>query len=98
MIKTYKYKLNPNNSQLKIFEEWINTCRLIYNLTLEQKDYAYSSKKYNVSKYESYNQLPELKNEFAFIKNVYVVDGLRPVTVALLVADEVLSVPSKYMS
>lgn len=71
MIKTYKYKLNPNNSQLKIFEEWINTCRLIYNLTLEQKDYAYSSKKYNVSKYESYNQLPELKNEFTFIKNVY---------------------------
>lgn len=71
MIKTYKYKLNPNNSQMKTFEEWINTCRLIYNISLEQKDYAYSSRRYNVSKYESYNQLPDLKNEFTFIKNVH---------------------------
>jgi hypothetical protein len=30
----------------------------------------------------------------AFIKNVYVVDGLRPVTVVLFEAEDVLSVPS----
>ncbi len=33
--------------------------------------YAYQSKNHNVSKYESYNQLPELKKEFTFFKNVY---------------------------
>lgn len=71
MIKTYKYKLRPNKTQEKIFYEWLDTCRLVYNLTIEQKKYAWDTRHRNVSKYESYNQLPELKSEFTWIKNVH---------------------------
>lgn len=71
MIKTYKFKLRPNKTQENTFHEWLDICRLIYNLTLEQKNYAFKSRNYSVSKYESYNQLPDLKNEFTFIKSVH---------------------------
>lgn len=71
MIKTFKYKLKPNSTQKQTFDEWINTCRALYNLALEQKIYAYQSRNQNVSKYDSYNQLPELKKEFTFFKNVH---------------------------
>lgn len=71
MIISYKYKLKPNKTQSSMMEDWLNVCRLVYNLTLEQKDYAYKTHQRNVSKYESYNQLPELKSEFTFIKSVH---------------------------
>ena len=71
MIKSFKFKLRPNKTQENTFNEWLDTCRLIYNLTIEQKKYAWDTHQVNISKYESYNQLPELKSEFTWIKNVY---------------------------
>ena len=71
MIKSFKFKLRPNKTQENIFYEWLDTCRLIYNLTIEQKKYAWDTHQVSISKYESYNQLPELKSEFTWIKNVH---------------------------
>lgn len=71
MIKSFKFKLRPNKTQEKIFSEWLDTCRLVYNLTIEQKKYAWDTRQVNISKYEAYNQLPELKTEFKWIGNVH---------------------------
>lgn len=71
MIKSFKFKLRPNKTQEKIFLGWLDTCRLVYNLTIEQKKYAWDTRQVNISKYESYNQLPELKSEFTWIRNVH---------------------------
>lgn len=36
---TYTYKLKPSSSQIAIFEEWLEICRLVYNFALrERKD------------------------------------------------------------
>ena len=54
MIKSFKFKLRPNKTQENIFYEWLDTCRLIYNLTIEQKKYAWDTHQVSISKYESY--------------------------------------------
>jgi putative transposase len=69
--KTYKFKLKPTKTQERVFEEWLNVCRVVYNLCLEQKQVAYKQYGVKVTKFESYNQLPELKNHFSWVKTVY---------------------------
>ena len=68
--KTYKYKLKTNSTQEKKLISWINTCRAVYNVALENKIYVYSSRKISLTKYDLINQLPELKKEFDWIKDV----------------------------
>lgn len=70
MIRTYKYKLYNNKSYQRKFTQWIGTCRCIYNLAKECKEYAYKQNKVTLGKYDLINQLPELKEEFPWIKNV----------------------------
>lgn len=70
ITKTYKYKLKTNSFQSEKLNAWIHTCRTVYNLALETKIYAYSSKKISLTKFDLNNQLPELKQEFDWIKDV----------------------------
>lgn len=70
-MKTYKYKLKPTRKQEETFESWINTCRSLYNLSLEQKITAYEMRRVTVSKFDQYNQLPELKKDFPWFSEVY---------------------------
>lgn len=69
--KTYKFKLKPTKKQEVIFSRWLDNCRLVYNLCLEQKQTAYKEYGVQVTKYESYNQLPALKNEFNWLKETH---------------------------
>ena len=71
LIKTYKYKLKPSNKQEKEMVSWINSCRFIYNVALEERNTAYTELKHSVSKYDQYNQLPFIKKDFPFISKVY---------------------------
>lgn len=71
LIKTYKYKLKPTKDQELVFESWINTCRYIYNVALQERITAYQMRKKSVSKYDQYNQLPEIKKSFPFVADVY---------------------------
>jgi len=70
IIKSYKYKLKTNNTQYEILNNWINTCRAVYNLSLETKIEAYKTRQVSLSKYDLMKQLPELRNEFEWIKDV----------------------------
>lgn len=61
MLKAYKYRLYPTEQQSKTFDQWISTCRFVYNLALETKRTAWESAKVNLSGYDLVKQLKELK-------------------------------------
>jgi putative transposase len=60
IVKTYKYKLKLTKEQSNQIEQWIGTCRYVYNLALDTKIQSYQ-KGVNVSKYDLMKQLTDLK-------------------------------------
>lgn len=70
-MKTYKFKLKPNKTQEKTFEKWVDTTRYLYNLALEERIIAYQSVKKSISKFDQYNQLPDIKQHFPWVADVY---------------------------
>lgn len=70
-MKTYKFKLKPTRKQEQTFESWLSTCRALFNLSLQQKITAYEMRRITVSKFDQYNQLPELKKDFPWFGEVY---------------------------
>lgn len=68
-FRTYKRKLILTKAQSNRIASWIGACRVIYNLGMEIKIAAYKTGK-SVSSYDLMKQLPELKEEFDWIKDV----------------------------
>src|SRR5690606_35574011 len=67
-LKAYKYRIFPSEEQKDQLQRYFGVVRLVYNLGLETKTVAYASNKKSISKYDLIKQLPELKEEFDFIK------------------------------
>lgn len=67
---TYTFKIKTTKKQIQLFEEHLNTTRMLYNLAKETKEYAYS-KGVKLSKFDLIKQLPELKKEFKWISNIH---------------------------
>lgn len=61
MLKAYKYRLLPTDSQKATLTSWFGACRFTYNLGLETKIAAWTSLKKNVSGFDLMKQLTELK-------------------------------------
>ena len=70
MLKGLKYRLYPNNSQKELIAKHIGSSRFLYNLALETKKTAYTSTKHNYSFFDLAKQLPELKKELPWLKEV----------------------------
>jgi len=70
VIKTYKYKLRLTNKQANLIDNYINISRLVYNLSLETKMYAYKSQGTSLSKFDLMKQLTDCKKEFDWMKSV----------------------------
>ena len=70
-MKTYKFKLKLTKKQENTCESWINSCRNLYNLALNERIMVYEMRKKSVSKYDQYNQLPDLKKQFPWFGEVY---------------------------
>ena len=68
MLKAYKYRIFPDENQKDQLQRYFGVSRLIYNLGIETKTIAYTSRKKSISKYDLMKQLPELKKEFDYIK------------------------------
>ena len=49
MIKTFQYKLYPNQAQIKTLERWLGVCCWTYNRMLEGRMKAYRRRKENVT-------------------------------------------------
>lgn len=70
IIKAYKYRIYPTKEQSILLDRHIGACRFIYNLALETKQIAYAGHKVNLSCFELCNQLPELKKELHWLKDI----------------------------
>lgn len=70
MFKSYKYRIYPTSKQKELIEKHIGCCRFIYNLALETKQLAYSGNKIKLSAFDLINQLPDLKDQCVWLKEV----------------------------
>lgn len=70
MLKAYKYRLYPTIEQSVLIDKHIDACRFVYNLALETKMYAYSAHRVNLTRYDLIGQLPELKKQCEWLKEV----------------------------
>jgi len=68
MLKGYKYRIFPNETQKDQLQRYFGVNRLVFNLGLETKTAAYASNKKSISKYDLIKQLPDLKKGFDYIK------------------------------
>ena len=65
MLKAYRYKLEPNQSQRYALARTLDICRELYT------DGLFQRKLHPISRYEQSAQLTQLKAEFPVYKNVY---------------------------
>lgn len=70
MFKAFKYRLYPTEPQKELISKHIGSSRFVYNLALETKNSAYISAKHNYSAFDLVKQLPELKKECPWLKEV----------------------------
>lgn len=70
MLKALKFRLFPNRAQAELINKHIGSCRFVYNLALETKQSAYAGNRINLSCFDLVKQLPDLKKECAWLKEV----------------------------
>lgn len=70
MYKAFKYRLYPTEPQKELIAKHIGSSRFVYNLALETKIAAYIGSKHNYSAFDLTKQLPELKKELPWLKEV----------------------------
>lgn len=70
MYKAFKYRIYPSNPQKELIAKHIGSSRFVYNLALETKNAAYIGNNHNYSAFDLVKQLPELKKELPWLKEV----------------------------
>ena len=59
--RTYKYRIYPNREQKTHLEEWLETCRVLYNDCLTERRDAWSDARKSIGYYDQQNQLPQIE-------------------------------------
>lgn len=70
MLKAFKYRIYPTKDQAELINKHIGSARFIYNLALETKTMAYAGSKVNLSCFDLMKQLPDLKEECVWLKEI----------------------------
>lgn len=70
MFKGFKYRIYPDDAQKELIAKHIGSCRLVYNLALETKNTAYLGANRSLSSFDLIGQLPDLKAEYEWLKEV----------------------------
>lgn len=70
MLKAYRYRISPNNVQAELINKHIGCSRFVFNLALECKQMAYVGAKVNLTCFDLNKQIPELKKECVWLKEV----------------------------
>ena len=69
MLKSYKYRIYPNQAQKELLSKIFGQVRFVYNLGLETKITAYTGNKKNIDVFDLNKQIKELKdNECEWLK------------------------------
>ena len=70
MFKAFKYRIYPSNPQKELMAKHIGSSRFVYNLALETKNAVYIGNNHNYSAFDLIKQLPDLKKECEWLKEV----------------------------
>ena len=70
MLRAIKYELNPTNTQKVLIKQTCGCCRKVYNVMLDRKISAYKEDGRTISSFDLINQLPQLKSELTYLKDV----------------------------
>lgn len=70
MFRSYRYRIYPTSQQATLIDKHIGCARFIYNLALETKTLAYSGTKTRLGEFDLIKQLPELKKDLPWLKDV----------------------------
>jgi putative transposase len=68
MLKAYKYRLYPNESQREFFEKQFGTCRFVYNWALDLKKSTYDTEHKSLSKNDLKVMIPNLKSQHDWLR------------------------------
>jgi len=70
VLKAFKYRINPTHKQTILLNKHIGSARFIYNLALETKQMAYAGNRINLDCFALIKQLPDLKKECEWLKEI----------------------------
>lgn len=71
MLKSYKYRIYPNNQQEVLMQKTFGCCRFVYNQTLEYRENLYKTEKSKMSKSECNHYVNHiLKSKYGWLKEV----------------------------
>jgi len=70
MLKSFKYRILPTDEQATLINKHIGSTRFVYNLALECKQMAWAGNRNNLSCFDLVKQLPELKKECEWLKEI----------------------------
>ncbi|WP_292490146.1 IS200/IS605 family element RNA-guided endonuclease TnpB [Methanoculleus sp. 10] len=70
MLRRYQYRLYPTKDQEPLIAKHLGCCRYVYNWALARKNRAYHNESLSLSKYDLMQQLPALKEELPWLKEV----------------------------
>lgn len=68
--KAYKFRTYPNKKQIEVLEKSFGCSRFVYNHFLNQRNEVYKNEKRCMKYTEQQNQLPSMKKEFVWLKEV----------------------------
>lgn len=70
MLRAIKYELDPTDIQKVLIKQACGCCRKVYNIMLDRKISAYKKDGRTISAIELISQLPQLKTELTYLKDV----------------------------
>jgi putative transposase len=71
MKKSFKYRLYPNQEQKEKIERNLETCRILYNNFLAERNKAYEKDQRKITCFEQINSLPGRKEVNPFLSEVF---------------------------
>jgi putative transposase len=72
MLRTYKYKLKPNNEQIVLLNKHFGSIRFVYNRFLNERKTEYETNKNSINYYDNAKSLTELKKDdnYSWLKDI----------------------------
>jgi putative transposase len=67
MLRTYKYKIKPNDEQIVLLNKHFGSIRFIYNYFLNERKTEYETNKNSINYYDNAKSLTELKKQDDYI-------------------------------
>ncbi|KFZ27713.1 MAG: putative transposase [Candidatus Izimaplasma bacterium HR2] len=70
ILKSYKYRLYPNKTQIELINKTIGCCRFVFNYYLGERIKVYKSEQKSLNYNSNANDLKNLKKEYEWLKEV----------------------------